>query len=829
MMVNSLLLDFLQQNGLRTSKDGNTRDIISISFDMESKSYESSRRNLQNALEREMNKGCPDKSYIDALREKIEQVDKNKDKFLKKSKEDIRDEWYRDGVSIKYLSGRKDKAISETVHYRMLYRSPGAAKVGDCIFICDRLYEKTKDFLRMGIDLPEHNAPIVEISAYISLVASSIVGTVQIDPNDILILRDVDRVFNTRIVSIETDSNKHCFAKKIDNYALKNTLFDGQALIDSSIFPEWGEGYILLRHHMTKMAAFESNIQLFFKDYFGDDYENAFVEDMFGNWHRVKDIKLIATDNATKWLRFDVSYDYWSQKVRENDCKFGIVKTAHQSKLGKVQRMSYQMINALSLETIGEVTRLSKNYINKLKSDDDVFLDYLEHNKNFVNDYEALIALCKQDRDFVRSDYFRSRKAEIIRGYVNKFRTGKVINEGDNLVIVGSPYAMLLHSVGESVDSDTTLLKEDVGIQCFTERFDNGEYLAEFRSPFNSKNNMGYLHNVHDNRLKKYFNIGRQCIAINMIGTDFQDRNNGSDQDSDSIYVTNQPDVVEYAKHCVQNYPTIVNNIPKDKNHYDNTPKDFSYMDNNLAKSQLAIGESSNLAQLALTYTYNFEDEKFNDYVCILSTIAQIAIDNAKRSYDIDIANEIKRIKSDMDIKINGYPKFWKDIRYDFRKKNHHKVNYELECPMNYLSEIKHTKYTPEESTLPLNHFFQRFELEQTRRKSKRVEKLIEDFSLDVYKTQSGCNEDYILLRNDFEELIERIRQTYISREYKGLMSWLIDRAFNITPKVQSQEAMTNLKHNRTILFKTLYEINPRNFLEIFAKNVQKADTKNFS
>lgn len=527
MMVNSLLLDFLQQNGLRTSKDGNTRDIISISFDMESKSYESSRRNLQNALERELAKNIPDESYVDALREKIEQVDANKDKFIKKSKEDIRDEWYRDGVSIKYLSGRKDKEVSEIVHYRMLYRSPGAAKVGDCIFICDRLYEKTKDFLRMGIDLPEHNAPIVEISAYTSLVASSIVGTVQIDPNDILILRDVDRVFNTEIVSIETDSNKHCFAKKIDNYALKNTLFDGQALIDSSIFPEWGNGYILLRHHMTKMAAFESNIQLFFKDYFGADYENALVQDMFGNWHKAKDVKLITTDNAIKWSRFDVSYEYWNQKVRENDCKFGIVKTAHQSKLGKVQRMSYQMINALSLDTIGEVTKLSRDYIDKLKSDNDIFLDYLDHNKNFVNDYEALIALCKQDKDFVRCDYFRTRKAEIIRGYVNKFRTGKVINEGDNLVIVGSPYAMLLHSVGESVDKDTTLLREPVGIQCFTERFDNGEYLAEFRSPFNSKNNMGYLHNVYDERLKKYFNIGRQCIAINMIGTDFQDRNNG--------------------------------------------------------------------------------------------------------------------------------------------------------------------------------------------------------------------------------------------------------------------------------------------------------------
>lgn len=65
---------------------------------------------------------------------------------------------------------------------------------------------------------------------------------------------------------------KHCIANYIDNYTVKNTLFDGQALIDSSIFPDWGNGYILLRHHFCKMAAFNTNIQLFFKDYFGENY-----------------------------------------------------------------------------------------------------------------------------------------------------------------------------------------------------------------------------------------------------------------------------------------------------------------------------------------------------------------------------------------------------------------------------------------------------------------------------------------------------------------------------------------------------------------------------
>jgi len=48
----------------------------------------------------------------------------------------------------------------------------------------------------------------------------------------------------------------------------------------------------------------------------------------------------------------------------------------------------------------------------------------------------------------------------------------------------------------------------------------------------------------------------------------------------------------------------------------------FSDMDNNLAQAQRAIGESSNLAQIALTYTYNFSDKKYSDYVCILSVLA---------------------------------------------------------------------------------------------------------------------------------------------------------------------------------------------------------------
>lgn len=278
---------------------------------------------------------------------------------------------------------------------------------------------------------------------------------------------------------------------------------------------------------MFKAAAFNSRIQKFFKDYFGENYENAEVTDMFGNKFKASDIKLITTDNALKWLKLGVDYNYWLDWLSENDYTFGVVKTAHESKLGSVQQMSYQMINALDIDSMENVTKYTYDYVMDLKNNDAVFLNYLQKNINFANDFEVLLALVDNDPAFIRSEYFTYRRSEIIKSYIMRFKNGKVLNNGDNLVIVGSPYAMLLHSVGEDVDLDNTFGVEDDAIQCYTERFDDGEYLAEFRSPFNSRNNLGLLHNILHPKIKKYFNFGRQIIAVNMIGTSFQDKNNG--------------------------------------------------------------------------------------------------------------------------------------------------------------------------------------------------------------------------------------------------------------------------------------------------------------
>jgi hypothetical protein len=840
MFVNSLFSDYIKDNGLKAWKDESTRDIICLEFNYGSRSYRREVEHLHSvattALKEYQRAKIHNDQYLIAKaynkRKKItgllEVAHQNRKRYQELSKAEIRKLFYNQGVDVEYISRGRDGIIKkrETIHYKMLYRSTGKAKKGSCMFIRDRLYKKAHNFLYMGIKLPDVNPMVVEASAYIPLVSSGIVGRIKINPKNILVLKDVDRYFTTNVVSIETDENKHCVAKRIDNYELKNTMFDGQALIDSSIFPEWGNGYILLRHHFCKMAAFNTNIQKFFKDYFGDNYYSAIVQDMFGNTHYVKDIELITTDNAMKWIKFDISYDYWCERVYENNCMFGIVKTAHPSKLGNMQKMSYQMVNSLDESIMENVVKESVEYVNKLKTDTTAFLEYLKKNSNFSNDYEVLIALCEQNPDFVRSSYFRDRKKFIINAYVLGIKGGEIIQNAENLTVIGSPYAMLLYAatgIESSVDDDDTFYSKEGVIQCYTERFNSGDYLAFFRSPFNSRNNLTYLHNTYSSKMEKYFNFGKQIIAINMNGTDAQDRNNGMDQDSDFGYTTNQPDIVAHAKYCYLNHATIVNNIPKETNKYRNTMDDYANIDNGLAETQTIIGESSNLAQIGQTYACNYPDQKYTDYVCILSILAQVAIDSSKRRFNINLVDELKHIKNDIDLKTNKYPNFWLIVKKGFSKEN---INKDLRCPMNYLYELDLNKFRNEGKTLPMSYFFKKYELSIHRKTCKKVEELITKYSFDLSKYYESEDrftkrESYLLLQSNFNELIHDIQQINLSKNYLGLMSWLIDRAFLIIPQTRGKtdKIKTTISKNKAILLKTLYEVNSGNLLKCFSKN----------
>lgn len=83
-------------------------------------------------------------------------------------------------------------------------------------------------------------------------------------------------------------------------------------------------------------------------------------------------------------------------------------------------------------------------------------------------------------------------------------------------------------------------------------------------------------------------------------------------------------------------------------------------------------------------------------------------------------------------------------------------------------------------------------------------------------------NDEYLLFRSDFDNMIEDIKRVYISSNYLGLMSWLINRSFIITTQAKNRAdaSVSTLKKNRSLLLKTLYTVNKEAFLMCFSGNM---------
>ena len=561
MLHHSLFTQWLRHNGMKTDKnDESTRDIICIDFQFGCRGYD---EELSHLKEMRKNAGN-DEEKLKLVDELEKRTIERKDLYHHLSKDDLRRIFYKDGVSITYefINNKNGEIKSEIIEYKMLYRNPSKAKMGQVMFIRKELYKKAYNWITMGLGkkLPRKNAKIVEISAYAPLSTSSIEGTVHIPIDDVLVLKDQDSFFHTiaDIVRakdydiqiekkvdgkkvIETITKKRCVVEREETDVM-NELWDGMALIESSVMPEFCNGMALLRNHFFKACAFRTHIQDFLQDYCrenGIDYSTYKIKDMFGNYHIAKNIKIITTDNACKIKKFadlidgtfSGIYDYWCDKVREDGCIFGIVKTDHPSKLGERQQLSYQMINTLpcSKEDIYNITQTSVDYVELLKEDNDEFEKFLRKNATAVNHYEMLADLYNWNHEFANSKMWKTDKSSIINGYVAKLKKGKIMVEGDNLTVCGNPYGLLLHAVGEDWNNDPTLQQEDGAIQVYTPRFKDGEYLCGIRNPHNSANNLGYFHNVHHPLMKKYFKFSNNIMAVNCIHTDVQARMNGMD------------------------------------------------------------------------------------------------------------------------------------------------------------------------------------------------------------------------------------------------------------------------------------------------------------
>ncbi|HDX9638996.1 TPA: hypothetical protein ACGXMH_001321 [Bacillus mobilis] len=704
--------------------------------------------------------------YNEKLNLFLDKINENKDNWLKVQKDKLREELYINGFTISHVDKKTGEIIPKK--YIVYKRSSSKSRTGQVLFIKESLYEEMINWSRMRLMFPvNEKIDYASLLAYESLVGSSLEGTLKISPKNMLIVDDIESKFNkvANVVQINNDGELESVVRDAE---IVNSLFDGESLLEAKYFGE-GKSMKLLRNHMFKSAAFSTNIQLFLRDQhkkmnIKEPYDEWAVKNMFGEPMLAKDIEFIFTPTSLKALKFShifknektnkqeaqkKMFDHWKEIVEKEDNIFGVCKQEKESKQGYdergniLQQMSYQMINCLpaSEEDIENLTIFEKGYIEKLKNDDQFFIEFIRKNANLMNSNEMFAEVYERNNSFINTKIFRDfRKAEINK-YVTRMKRGKIRLNGDYAVMLGNPLEFLYHSIGEfNVNNHKLALK---GNEIYTKLFDFDKELVGFRNPNTSPSNVLVAKNTYNGEIEKYFNLTKNIVCVNAVGFEIQDLLSGCDYDSDTIALFDSETLLELAKRCFGEYRVCLNNISSKKNTYYLNNAEMFVIDNQLADSQKNIGQIVNLGQWCMSAYWDElvhgnvkVADKLLKQVDVMTVLSGIAIDMAKKFYDIDIPSEVNKIRNCDELKkcdikketckVRKKPNFFKYIDED-------KKIYELyKCPMDYLfNDMKNLERAAQRENIDFEELLKVLDKKKANRKQEE----------DIINLITGMNE----------------------------------------------------------------------------------------
>lgn len=550
--------------------------------------------------------------------------------------------------------------ICNGIHYCRFKRSSGSARVGKCLFIDKRLYSDMHKSEQCGLDIKiGDELDIAAFEAYISLPTSSIIDTLEICPENILVIDDWTSVFHDNAVC--TDLGKDGWLKTEEKeMEISNSIWDGQSLIDFSLMGKYlSKGMLLLRNKFFKSCCFNTNIQKFFDDNNITDIAQLKGETIAKD---IKDIKLITTPSSIKFYKFG-DLKTWLKNIYPF---FGIVKHDKDTHYfgGRMVQAHYQLLNTLQLsqDEVGQIVKDGLNYINLINTDVDFMRYHLkfsdaEDNVEFEDDNimknknEIVYKLLNYDCDFHRTRIYYDFKKELCRSYLRNMKKGHILLDGTYATLFGNPYEMLLQSIGKF--DGTSILKFGT---VHNTRYPYGCEILGSRSPHVTIGNILVTKNVECKNIDKYFNLSPNIICINSIRENILERLSGADFDSDTLLITNNKILIDSAKknYYIFKVPTRNINPPKSKRHY--TPTDLADLDDKTSNNK--IGEIVNLSQELNSLLWDIvsksgqsSEEQYDQIkeiyydVCQLDVMSNIEIDKAKKEYPVDTTRELKRIR----------------------------------------------------------------------------------------------------------------------------------------------------------------------------------------
>lgn len=546
-----------------------------------------------------------------------------------------------------YQNGFKCDGV-EYVRYK---RSSGSSRVGKCLFVNKLLADDMRQWDMCGLSISEGQPiDLASWEAYIALPISSIIDTIEIPLESILVIDDYESTFEEEVVAVEIEDNHLVSARK--PVKITNSIWDGQSLMDKSLFGQYEDkGMLLLRNRFFKSCCFNTNVQKWFAD---NGITSIDQLKGFTLATDVSQIKLITTPSSIKYTKFG-SIKQWMENVGST---FGIVKYEKPPRAfdGRLIQAHYQLFNTLQLsyEEMEQVLKPSLDYIGAIRRDPAVLRYAIQYPfddgsggwSSLDSKNEIIFRMLGINEKFARTKLYYDFRDDLVKGEIRNLKKGHVLIHGNYSTLMGNGMEMLQESIGRFNGESV------IGIgNVHSTRFEYGQTLLASRSPHVTMGNVLLTTNVECKDYDTYFNMTNCIVCVNAIGENIQQRLNGCDYDSDTMLITDDALLIEVAKRNYSKFlvPTNLTTSSKTQCYY--TQSDKAGLD--VRTSVNKIGEIINLSQQLNSLLWDKVargasiDSCMSLYydICKLSVLSGVEIDKAKREFDINSGAEINTLK----------------------------------------------------------------------------------------------------------------------------------------------------------------------------------------
>lgn len=483
--------------------------------------------------------------------------------------------------------------MCDGVHYVRYKRSSGASRVGKCLFVNEALAKDMEKWDKCGLKIKDGDPlDLAAYESYISLPMSSIIDTIEIPLESILVVDDCESTFEDTVVAVSIEHN-HLKAETKD-VTIDNNIFDGESLLDKSLFGKYEDkGMILLRNNFFKSCCFNTNLQQFFSD---KGIASVNQLNGFTLANDITQIKMVTTKSSIKYAKFG-TVEQWLENISPT---FGVVKFEKEPHYfnGKMVQSHYQLLNTLhmSKDEMKELLADSLDYISSVRNDPTVLryeikypqeLEYDNEISSLKTKNEIVYKMLSINDKFSKTKLYYDFRDDLVKGAIRKLKQGHILLNGNYSTMMGNGLEYLYHSIGrftgEPIMRPGTLSSS---------RFDPGQTILCSRSPHICAGNILLLENEHYDEIDKYFNLTSSIVCVNSINHNIQQQLNGCDFDSDTILLTDNTKLIELARRHYGEFkvPTNLTTASKIQRYYTTTQK----ADLDIKTSVNKIGEICN-------------------------------------------------------------------------------------------------------------------------------------------------------------------------------------------------------------------------------------------